>query len=272
MLRKRGRDTFEYDLCTVPNALRQMAAAFDRETHLWGGLVRHGKHQNMRLIFSRMLKKSQLALPVETKARLHVSAYARNRYPAKFDVQLPVTGRARPSEDHPLRPIRLMVDDALKALSPAFSRTFYSAFGRPSVFRQRSCCEHCFFAGVVYGSQRTNVDGATGIQPALSMVCWPEHGRNRVECRRCSARIGTGFWKGISPRSSSLHVLAQARLANLLSDEHFSVDGTLIEAWASQKSFQRKDRPAPPASRCQSRQSDDKTSAAKRAAMRRTSQ
>src|SRR6266550_4532401 len=42
------------------------------------------------------------------------------------------------------------------------------------------------------------------------------------------------------------HVLAQARSANLLSDEHFSVDGTLIEAWASQKSFQRKDRPAPP--------------------------
>ena len=35
-------------------------------------------------------------------------------------------------------------------------------------------------------------------------------------------------------------------MANLLSDEHFSVDGTLIEAWASHKSFQRKDRPAPP--------------------------
>jgi IS5 family transposase len=37
-------------------------------------------------------------------------------------------------------------------------------------------------------------------------------------------------------------VLKQAREADLLSDEHFSVDGTLIEAWASQKSFQRKDR------------------------------
>src|SRR5260370_39077496 len=37
-------------------------------------------------------------------------------------------------------------------------------------------------------------------------------------------------------------VLRQAREADLLSDEHFSVDGTLIEAWASQKSFQRKDR------------------------------
>ena len=37
-------------------------------------------------------------------------------------------------------------------------------------------------------------------------------------------------------------VLEQARANDLLSDEHFSVDGTLIEAWASQKSFQRKDR------------------------------
>ena len=37
-------------------------------------------------------------------------------------------------------------------------------------------------------------------------------------------------------------VLKQARANDLLSDEHFSVDGTLIEAWASQKSFQRKDQ------------------------------
>ncbi len=44
-------------------------------------------------------------------------------------------------------------------------------------------------------------------------------------------------------------ILEQAGSAGLLSDEHFSVDGTLIEAWASQKSFQRKDKPeaAPPA-------------------------
>jgi hypothetical protein len=41
-------------------------------------------------------------------------------------------------------------------------------------------------------------------------------------------------------------VLAQASAAGLVSDEHFSVDGTLIEAWASQKSFQRKDRPEQP--------------------------
>ena len=41
-------------------------------------------------------------------------------------------------------------------------------------------------------------------------------------------------------------MLEQARGADLLSDEHFSVDGTLIKAWASQKSFQRKDEATPP--------------------------
>jgi IS5 family transposase len=41
-------------------------------------------------------------------------------------------------------------------------------------------------------------------------------------------------------------VLTQARVVDLISDEHFSVDGTLIEAWASHKSFQRKDQPTPP--------------------------
>jgi transposase len=41
-------------------------------------------------------------------------------------------------------------------------------------------------------------------------------------------------------------ILGEAREKGLLSEEHFTVDGTLIEAWASQKSFQRKDRPKPP--------------------------
>jgi hypothetical protein len=41
-------------------------------------------------------------------------------------------------------------------------------------------------------------------------------------------------------------VVEQARAKDLLSDEHFTVDGTLIEAWAGQNSFQRKDAPPPP--------------------------
>ena len=44
-------------------------------------------------------------------------------------------------------------------------------------------------------------------------------------------------------------MLTQARANDLLSDEHFSVDGTLIEAWASHKSFQRKDQPSTAAGR-----------------------
>jgi len=44
-----------------------------------------------------------------------------------------------------------------------------------------------------------------------------------------------------------MQVLHQARANDLLSDEHFSVDGTLIEAWASQKSFQRKEQGTPAA-------------------------
>jgi IS5 family transposase len=54
------------------------------------------------------------------------------------------------------------------------------------------------------------------------------------------------LWEGDIAERFFQKVLTQARVGNLLSDEHFSVDGTLIEAWASQKSFQRKDRPAPP--------------------------
>jgi hypothetical protein len=53
-----------------------------------------GKQYPGNVIPNRMLKKSLTALPVETKARLYVSAYARNRYPTEFDVQLPVAGRA----------------------------------------------------------------------------------------------------------------------------------------------------------------------------------
>src|SRR6266851_10238643 len=64
--------------------------------------------------------------------------------------------------------------------------------------------------------------------------------------RPCSRRIGSGSWPGTLPRPSLARVLAQARQRGLLSDEHFTVDGTLIEAWASLKSFKRTDAPVEP--------------------------
>jgi transposase len=131
-----------------------------------------------------------------------------------------------------LRPIRSMADNALKSLSPGFSR-LYSACGRPStqvlytVRSERMLIEQleynllfCWFVGL-------NMDEAVWAPTVFT--------KNRG--RLLEGDIAEKFFD---------HVWANARAGNLLSDEHFSVDGTLIEAWASHKSFQRKDRPEPP--------------------------
>src|SRR3954462_13097545 len=140
--------------------------------------------------------------------------------------------------NHPLRPIRLMVDDALKALSPSFSR-LYSAFGRPSippekllralllqvlytVRSERMLMEQLEYNLLFRWFVGLNMDEAVWVPTVFS--------KNRD--RLLDGDIAERFFMG---------VLKQARAADLLSDEHFSVDGTVIEAWASQKSFQKKD-------------------------------
>ena len=145
--------------------------------------------------------------------------------------------------NHPLRPIRLMVDDALKALSPAFRR-LYSAFGRPSIPPEKLL--RALLLQVLYTvrSERMLME-----QLEYNLLFRWFVGLNMDE----AVWVPTVFTKnrdrlleGDIAEKFFAQVLAQARSANLLSDEHFSVDGTLIEAWASQKSFQRTDRPAPP--------------------------
>jgi transposase len=144
---------------------------------------------------------------------------------------------------HPLRPIRLMVDDALKVLSPSFSR-LYSAFGRPSippekllralllqvlytVRSERMLMEQLEYNLLFRWFVGLNMDEAVWVPTVFT--------KNRD--RLLEGEIAEKFFQ---------LVLTQARVADLLSDEHFSVDGTLIEAWASHKSFQRKDQSAPP--------------------------
>src|SRR6202051_3446484 len=62
----------------------------------------------------------------------------------------------------------------------------------------------------------------------------------RCGARRCSPRTAAGCCKPRLPRSFWARVVAQARAKDWTSDEHFTVDGTLLEAWASVKSFQPK--------------------------------
>ena len=141
---------------------------------------------------------------------------------------------------HPLRPIRLMVDEVLKALSPDFNG-LYSAFGRPSIPPEKLL--RALLLQVLYTvrSERMLME-----QLEYNLLFRWFVGLNMDE----AVWVPTVFTKNrdrllegdVAEKFFQL-VLTQARMADLLSDEHFSVDGTLIEAWASHKSFQRKDQP-----------------------------
>jgi transposase len=144
---------------------------------------------------------------------------------------------------HPLRPVRIMVDAALKALSPVFDQ-MYATFGRPSIAPEKLL--RALLLQILYTirSEEMLIE-----QLQYNMLFRWFVGLNMDE----SVWVPTVFSKnrerlmeGDVAEKFFAQVLAQASTAGLVSDEHFSVDGTLIEAWASQKSFQRKDQPQQP--------------------------
>ena len=145
--------------------------------------------------------------------------------------------------DHPLRPVRIMVDVALRALSPLFNR-MYIAFGRPSIAPEKLL--RALLLQVLYSirSERMLMEQVeynllfrwfVGLN--MDEAVWVPSVFSKNRDRLLEGDIAQEFFR---------QILQQAQAANLTSDEHFSVDGTLIEAWASQKSFQRKDRQEPP--------------------------
>ena len=150
-----------------------------------------------------------------------------------------VSPEARVPAEHPLRPIRRMVDVALAALSLRFE-AMYSAIGRPSIAPEKLL--RALLLQIFYSlrSERLLMEqldynllfrwfvGLNVDEPVWDVTVYT---KNRE--RLLAGDVAEEFFA---------RVLEQARRAELLSDEHFSVDGTLIEAWASHKSFQRKDK------------------------------
>ena len=149
----------------------------------------------------------------------------------------------RVPQDHPLRPMRRMVDEALRGLSPRFAR-MYSKKGRPSIAPEKLL--RALLLQVLYTirSERQLMEQLdynllyrwfVGLD--MDDAVWDVTVFTKNRERLLKSQIADGFYE---------QVLKQARDQQLLSTEHFTVDGTLIEAWAGQKSFQRKDGRKPP--------------------------
>jgi transposase len=145
--------------------------------------------------------------------------------------------------DHPLRAVRAMVDTVLRELSPQFA-TLYSRVGRPSIAPEKLL--RALLVQVLYTirSERLLMEQLdynllfrwfVGLE--MDDPVWNPTVFTKNRERLLAGDVARAFFE---------RVVAQARERGLLSNEHFTVDGTLVEAWASLKSFQRKDAPAPP--------------------------
>ena len=149
-----------------------------------------------------------------------------------------VSPEQRVPVDHPLRLIREMTDVALKGLSRSFTE-LYADWGRPSIAPEKLL--RALLLQVLYSvrSERMLME-----QLEYNLLFRWFVGLNMDE----PVWVATVFSKnrdrlltGDIAEKLFAEVLALARAGGLLSDEHFRVDGTLMESWASQKSFQKKD-------------------------------
>jgi transposase len=151
-----------------------------------------------------------------------------------------ITTAQRVPQDHPLRPVRAMADEALRAPSHEFDR-LYSKIGRPSIAPERllrALLLQCFYGirseRLLMEQLEYNLLFRWFVGLSMDNEVWDATVYSKNRDRLLAGDIARRFLE---------EIVAQARERGLTSDEHFSVDGTLIEAWASQKSFKRKDGP-----------------------------
>lgn len=148
-----------------------------------------------------------------------------------------VEARIRPG--HPLRQIRSIANAALSSLDEDFEALYPRRFGRPSIPPERLLRAMLLQAFYGIRSERQLMERiefdllfrwfvGLGIDEAV----WDHSSFSTNRDRLLSGEIAAKFLRAI---------LAQPKVKRLISSDHFSVDGTLIEAWASIKSFRRKD-------------------------------
>jgi transposase len=140
--------------------------------------------------------------------------------------------------DHPLRAIRQMTDEALRQLSPQFE-AIYATTGRPSVPPEQLLRALLLQALYTVRSERQLVEQLEYnllfrwfVGLAMDDAVWTPTTFTKNRDRLLAGDIARQFFEA---------VLTQARAQRVLSAEHFTVDGTLLEAWAGQKSFTRTD-------------------------------
>jgi transposase len=145
--------------------------------------------------------------------------------------------------DHPLRAVRRITERALERLSPRFG-SMYVNFGRPSIPPEKLLRALLLQALYTIRSERQlmeqldfNLLFRWFVGLGIDDPVWSPTTFTKNRDRLLDGEIATAFFEA---------VLIHADTARLLSHEHFTVDGTLLEAWASQKSFKRRDTPPEP--------------------------
>ncbi len=149
-----------------------------------------------------------------------------------------VSPEERVPADHPLRAIRTLTDEALRSLSPRFAK-LYAKTGRPSIAPEQ--LRRALLLQVLYTvrSERLLMEELhynllfrwfVGLD--MDDPVWHPTTFSKNRDRLLAGDVAAAFFDAVR---------GHARTAGLLSDDHFTVDGTQLEAWASLKSFQRRD-------------------------------
>jgi transposase len=152
---------------------------------------------------------------------------------------------SRVRKDHPLRAVRVMVDEVLVQLSRRLD-TMYARVGRPSIAPEKLLRAQLLQMLYSIRSERLLIEEMdynllfrwfVGLNADEEV--WDATTFTKNRDRLLEADVAKEFLAV---------VVEQARAKGLISDEHFTVDGTLVEAWASLKSFRPKEEKPPPGS------------------------